>query len=178
MAVGDAACSLAFEVLIPLTLTTALFWVVILPKAVEQTTRLAKHVVKSIRIAPCSGLLQISLRRLMQTREGLANVRAPHIYTYILAANVILIAGLAAAAMLLPPATGVPAGRALGTFAEIAAIYAIVAMGQIFFIREIAFKYAPETPDVLFGKIAGDLAFACFDAPVASVGCPSAARGS
>lgn len=163
---GLALTSVAFEVLVPLTLTTALFWGVIMPKAREQAERLVQFMARTLKIEPCNVLLQVSLRRLAEMRVGMAAVQEPQILRIILAFNILAILTTALLAVLVPTMFRVPWSQAGALFGEIVAIYAIVLVGQVYFIRNIAFKYSPETADVLFKQVAGEMAVACFDGPV------------
>ena len=160
--------SICFELLIPVTLTTTVFWTIIAPKAIKQTKILSKMVVDAIDIPPCHPLLRYSLDNLIATRAGMMSSPGIDVRNYVLTANIMVIVIIALISIAVPALLRVPLEDVFSTLLEILAIYAIVALGEIYFIRVVAFNYAPETKASAFNQIMATMSSACLDVPYIS----------
>lgn len=161
--------SFAYELLVPLILTSTLFWVIILPKAQELTLVVVKELAQSLTIPPCNALLQWNLSQIIELRRGLSQLKKPNLRSYILAMNIFLIALLILISILIPLAYRVPRIDAIKAFLEILGMYAIVGVAEIFFIKEVAFKYVPGNESQLRKEMVARFATACFDQPLTGV---------
>lgn len=161
--------SLCFEMIVPLVLTTTLFWVIVFPKAVKQTINLARKLANTLYIPPCNTVLQWSLMNVAETRVNIAKLPTATAYKYAIAVNVLVIVIIAMTSLIVPIIFGVGRKHVMYSLGEIIAIYAIVLVGEIYFIKEIAFKYTPGTSEHLYNEIVGRLATDCFDVRVPNV---------
>lgn len=166
----DAAfwTSFVFELIVPLIMTSTLFWVIVFPKAESQMKEVTKALASTLSIPPCTNALQSSLPRLKQMRENMAVVERPAIKHYVLFINVMAIALLGVVSIIVPLAYKMPWKEALMLFLEIVAMYCIIVVAELYFIFEIAFKYMPGRGHELMKDIVGRLASSCFDASLDS----------
>jgi hypothetical protein len=161
--------SVAFELLIPLILTTILFWVLVMPKGEKQIDSIAKKITTGLRINPCNSLLQMSLQNLGVLRDNMRanNVNKKNVVKdYVIAINLLCIVIVAAIAVAVPVLVGNTIADTMYIIVEILLIYAIVVGGEIYFIKNVAFKYVPHSPDYLFNQVLAKFAYDCFDKAV------------
>ena len=160
--------SAAFEILIPLVLTSTLFWAVIMPKALAQTLSVTDTMIGTLHVPPCNTLLQWSLKNLVDTRAGISRNTSSSTKDLVLATNIVIIMFVAVCAIAIPILQRLSLLEVRDIFLEITAIYVLVLVAEIYFIKEIAFKYYPSPGNDAFKEVVANLATTCFDVKLAA----------
>lgn len=161
------AASLCLEILVPLVVTSALFWTLIIPTAVNKMTLMSKAMAATLTI-DCEepgnrDLLAHALPRLTATRDNLQVLKGPLFKPYIMASNLALIVIVALLAAVMVMRLRLSTRQAFVVLVEIVAIYALVAMAQVHFIVNVAFKYAPKSKLELYNEVIDRLLASCFE---------------
>jgi hypothetical protein len=157
--------SLLLELLIPLIVSSSLFWWVIFPKCISEVKKVMQKLLLSLNIDACNPILLSSVKRLTELKTSLDTSKTSldnDTLMYVIICNVLIIVILLILAVTVPIIFRVPPKAFLLAFVEVLGIYIMVGIAQIFFIREIAFKYMPLTSEV-FQKVVGQLMVSCFD---------------
>ena len=172
----EFAMSLFIEMFVSILLTSLLFWIMVVPVAQKHTVRLSTRIVEGLRIPPCHELLQWSLKRLEAMSANMAEQipKMPKMRSYVLASNIMFVMVLLVMVVATSAFSRMSGKAIFYVLLEVFAIYLLVAIGQIYFIKRVAMKYAPITFESLYKVAVTRLAQECLDRNIRLVDQPPA----